>query len=386
MSPTKVFPKVSRVQPNRRHQASQEADVHRATAQQHELPPPVARLPLSRPRLPSWAPLLVAAVATAAAVLVCLTLGWGPVGVVVTGLLLYMVGLPAWSALVENQRAARDRAVSTLVWIAFGLALLPLVSLASTVIGNGAAVIDVEFLTFSMRNVVGEGGGIYHAVLGTLLVTLAATVISVPVGLLSAIYLVEYGNGSRTARTITFLVDVMTGIPSIVAGLFAYALFVLFFGPGVRMGFGGSVALSLLMIPIVVRSSEEMLKLVPQDLREASYALGVPKWRTIVKVVLPTALAGIITGVTLAIARVIGETAPLLIIAGSTDSVNTDLFGERMMTLPVYIYYSFTQPGVPAEFGQDRAWGAALVLIVIVMTLNLLARLLGRLFSPKFTR
>ena len=129
-----------------------------------------------------------------------------------------------------------------------------------------------------------------------------------------------------------------------------------------------------------------MLKLVPDELREASYALGVPKWRTIVKVVLPTALPGIITGVTLSIARVIGETAPLLVIAGSTDSVNTNLFAERMMTLPVFIYYSYTQPGVPAEFGQDRAWGAALVLIVIVMALNLMARGLGRLFAPKAAR
>jgi phosphate transport system permease protein len=121
---------------------------------------------------------------------------------------------------------------------------------------------------------------------------------------------------------------------------------------------------------------------VPLDLREAAYALGVPKWRTITKVVLPTALAGIITGITLAIARVIGETAPLLIIAGSTDSVNLNLFAERMMTLPVFIYYSYTQPGVPAQFGQERAWGAALVLITIVMTLNLLARLVGRWLTP----
>jgi phosphate transport system permease protein len=161
---------------------------------------------------------------------------------------------------------------------------------------------------------------------------------------------------------------------------------VLFFGEGIRMGFGGAVALSLLMIPIVVRSCEEMLKLVPADLREASYALGVPKWRTIVKIVLPTALPGIITGITLAVARVIGETAPLLVIAGSTDSVNVNLFAERMMTLPVYIYYSYTQPGVPAEFGQARAWGAALVLIVLVMALNIVARGLGRLFSPTTAR
>ena len=251
---------------------------------------------------------------------------------------------------------------------------------------NGLGVINAQFLTYSMRNVIGEGGGIYHAILGTLLITLAAAVISVPIGLLTSIYLVEYAGKGKIGRTITFLVDVMTGIPSIVAGLFAYALFVLFFGEGVRMGFGGAVALSLLMIPIVVRSCEEMLKLVPHELREASYALGVPKWRTIVKVVMPTALPGIITGITLAVARVIGETAPLLIIAGSTDSVNLNLFAERMMTLPVYIYYSYTQPGVPAEFGQDRAWGAALVLIVIVMALNLLARFLGKLFSPKAAR
>ncbi len=300
--------------------------------------------------------------------------------------MLFGVALPVWSLLVENKRAATDRLVSTLVWVAFALALLPLISLLSTVIENGLHVINAQFLTYSMRNVIGEGGGIYHAIIGTLLITLAATVISVPIGIMTAIYLVEYGAGNKVARAITFFVDVMTGIPSIVAGLFAYALFALIFGPGVRMGIGGAVALSLLMIPIVVRSCEEMLKLVPDELREASYALGVPKWRTIVKVVLPTALAGIITGVTLAMARVIGETAPLLIIAGSTDSVNMNLFGERMMTLPVFIYYSYTQPGVPAEFGQARAWGAALVLIAIVMALNLLARLLGRLFSPKTAR
>ena len=178
----------------------------------------------------------------------------------------------------------------------------------------------------------------------------------------------------------------MTGIPSIVAGLFAYALFVLFFGEGVRMGFGGSVALSLLMIPVVVRSTEEMLKLVPGDLREAAYALGVPKWRTVSKVVLPTAMSGIVTGVTLAIARVIGETAPLLIIAGKTDGVNMNMFGDAMTTLPVFIYFSYTQPGLPPEAGQARAWGAALVLIIIVMALNLLARAIGKIFAPKTGR
>jgi phosphate transport system permease protein len=343
-------------------------------------------LPLSHPKLPRWAPGLVAGVAAAASLLLALSLGWGPVAWAVVAVLVYGVALPAWSLLVENRRAATDRVVSTLVWVAFALALVPLVSLLWTVLSNGAGVINAQFLTYSMRNIIGPGGGIYHAIMGTVLITLAAAVISVPIGLLSAIYLVEYGENGRLARTITFLVDVMTGIPSIVAGLFAYALFALVFGPGVRMGIGGAVALSLLMIPIVVRSCEEMLKLVPAELREASYALGVPKWRTIVKVVLPTAMAGIITGITLAIARVIGETAPLLIIAGSTDSLNLNLFGERMMTLPVFIYYSFTQPGVPPEYGIERAWGAALVLIAIVMALNLLARLLGRFFSPKTSR
>jgi phosphate transport system permease protein len=343
-------------------------------------------LSLNRARLPRWAPWLVASVAAAGSALVTLTLDWNVVGWGVLAVLLHAVALPLWSRAVESTRAATDKLVTTLVWSAFAIALVPLVSLVLKVLVEGLPVVSGQFLTFSMRNVIGEGGGIYHAILGTLLITLAATVISVPVGLLTAVFLTEYGENGRTARTITFLVDVMTGIPSIVAGLFAYALFVLFFGEGVRMGLGGAIALSLLMIPIIVRSCEEMLKLVPHDLREAAYALGVPKWRTITKVVLPTALAGIITGVTLAIARVIGETAPLLIIAGSTDSVNLNLFAERMMTLPVFIYYSYTQPGVPAEFGQERAWGAALVLIVIVMSLNLLARLVGRWLSPQSGR
>jgi phosphate transport system permease protein len=340
-------------------------------------------VPLRHARLPKWAPLLVIVVALAASALLGLLLGWGPVAIVIVALLLYLVALPLWSRVVENRRSATDRFVTGLIWVALGIAFVPLVSLLWTVIGQGLPVLDARFLTWSMRNIIGEKGGIYHAIIGTLLITGAAAVISVPIGLLSAIYLVEYGGNSRLASSIRFLVDVMTGIPSIVAGLFAYALFVLFFGPGVHLGIGGGVALSLLMIPIVVRSAEEMLKLVPADLREASYALGVPKWRTIVKVVLPTAMAGIITGVTLAIARVIGETAPLLIIAGSTDSTNFNLFKDQMMTLPVFIYYSYTQPGNHPEIARPMAWGAALVLILIVLVLNLLARVLGKLFAPK---
>jgi phosphate transport system permease protein len=299
----------------------------------------------------------------------------------VVSLFLFLVGLPAWSLAVENRRAALDRLMTGLVWSSFGIAVLPLVWLIYVVVREGLQAISMEFLTYSMRGVTGdEQGGVYHALIGTLLITVAATLISVPIGVLTAIYLIEYGGNSRLARWITFLVDVMTGIPSIVAGLFALALVVLFFGPAYRMGLGGSIALSLLMIPTVVRSSEEMFRLVPMDLREASYALGVPKWRTILKVVVPTAIGGVITGVVLAISRVIGETAPLLVVAGATDGVNFNLFDGRMTTLPVFIYSQYAQ-STPA--GYQRAWGGALVLIAIVMVLNLGARLIGKLLTPK---
>jgi phosphate transport system permease protein len=336
---------------------------------------------LTHARLPKWAPALVVVMALAAAGLPAMLLGWGLVGWLVVALVLFLVGLPGWSAVVENRRAAKDRLMTGLVWSAFGVAVMPLLWLIFVVITEGLQAINIEFLTYSMRGVTGdEQGGVYHALIGTLLITLAATVVSVPIGVLTAIYLVEYGGGSRLARWITFLVDVMTGIPSIVAGLFALALVVLIFGPAYRMGFGGSIALSLLMIPTVVRSAEEMFRLVPMDLREASYALGVPKWRTILKVVLPTAIGGVITGVVLAISRVIGETAPLLVVAGATDGMNFNLFDGRMTTLPVFIYSQYAQ-STPA--GYERAWGGALVLIAIVMVLNLIARALGKIFTPK---
>jgi len=335
-------------------------------------------------QLPTAAPRLVLAAAIVVGIGVWLGTGTPFLGVLFGWLTCFV--LPIASAFVEGSRKATDRLVTVLVTSAFGIALIPLFSILWEVLRRGTQVLGIDFLTFSMRNVVGEGGGIYHAMTGTLLITGAAAVISIPIGLFAAIYLVEYADGNRLSRWLRFLVDVMTGIPSIVAGLFAYALFVIFFGEGVRMGIGGSVALSVLMIPIVVRSSEEMLKLVPNELREASYALGVPKWRTVAKVVLPTALAGIVTGVTLAVARVIGETAPLLIIAGATDSVNFNLFDGRMATLPVFAYASQRNPGVPPEFSIERAWGAALVLLVIVMLLNLVARLVSYFFSPKGDR
>jgi phosphate transport system permease protein len=341
-------------------------------------------IPLSHPRLPTWAPVLVGVVAIAAAGFFPLILGWGLVPWVIISVVLFLAGITAWSGIVENRRAAVDRLVTGLVWTAFAIALVPLVSLIWTVVAKGLPQINSTFLTFSaFRTSLDQPIGIYHAIMGTLVITIAAAVISVPVGIFAAIYLVEYGKGNRLARGITFLVDVMTGIPSIVAGLFAFAVFTAFFGAGYRAGVGGAVALSLLMIPIVVRSTEEMLRLVPDDLREAAYALGTPKWRTITKVVLRTSLGGIITGVTLATARIIGETAPLLLIAGLTTRTNLNPFDGFMTTLPVMIYSQF-QKGHPEDF--DIAWGAALILVVIVLLLNVAARIIGKIFAPKTGR
>ncbi|MGY2128836.1 phosphate ABC transporter permease PstA [Blastococcus sp. SYSU DS0617] len=344
----------------------------------------VATTPHGRPsgKLPNWAPWACFAGAFAVAYLVGLATSTNIVLLVIYTVVLGTIAVYAVSRVVEGQRRAVDRLVTCLVTAAFGIAMVPLVSLAYEVIRRGAERFDGEFFGSSLVGIIGAGGGAYHAIMGTLIITLLATLISVPIGLMTAIYLVEYGSG-RLKRSITFFVDVMTGIPSIVAGLFAYALFVIFFGPGVRLGIMGAIALSVLMIPVVVRSAEEVLKLVPHELREAAYALGVPKWRTITKVVIPTAIAGLGTGVTLAIARVIGETAPLLVTVGITNATNFNPFDGRMATLPVYAYYQLTQPGVPPENAIDRAWTAALVLIILVMGLNVIARLISRFFAPK---
>jgi phosphate transport system permease protein len=336
-------------------------------------------------KLPRFAPLGLFAAGVAVGGALSVATGFNPVLAVVYAVVLGTLAVYLASRTVEGTRKALDRLVTCVVTTAFAVAMVPLVSLVWTVLSRGLRRLDGEFFNSSMLGVVGEGGGAYHAVLGTLIITGLTAVISVPIGLLTAIYLVEYGTG-RLKKAITFLVDVMTGIPSIVAGLFAFALFAIFFGPGVRLGIMGAIALSVLMIPVVVRSSEEVLKLVPNELREASYALGVPKWRTIVKVVVPTAIAGLATGVTLAVARVIGETAPLLITVGIINGTNLDPFDGRMATLPVFAYYQLTQPGFPPEFAIDRAWTAALILIILVMALNVVARLISRFFAPKTGR
>src|SRR6476469_1347541 len=352
---------------------------------------PLIPVSLTAGKLPRYSPLGIFVVSLLAVSGLLAVFGSFSVALaVVLGTVVFVVALVIVSRAVEGTRAAKDRLATALMYSAFILALIPLVTLLWTVVSNGIKRFDVYFLNTTMRGVYGgmDAGGAYHAIIGTLEITAFATLISVPIGLLTAVYLVEYGP-SRLGRAITFFVDVMTGIPSIVAGLFAYALFALVAGPGVRMGVVGSVALAVLMIPVVVRASEEMLKRVPNELREAAFALGVPKWLTIVKVVLRTAAAGIVTGVTLSIARVIGETAPLLLTAGYTNSLNGDLFDGRMMTLPVYVYRQYSQGLVPkgiTDINYQRAWAAALTLIIIVMLLNLVARLISRFFAPKTGR
>lgn len=282
---------------------------------------------------------------------------------------------------LSRRRRATNVAMTVLIAAAFALAMIPLFSLIFEVAKRGIPGLSLEFFTEDARGVVG-GGGAAHAIMGTLVITGVATLISVPIGIMAAIYLNEYGTG-RLRRALTFFVDVMTGIPSIVAGLFAYALFALFLGPGIRLGVMGSVALTLLMIPIVIRSAEEVLKLVPNHLREAAYALGTPKWKTIVKVVLPTAFAGLVTGVMIAIARIVGETAPLLVTTGVIDSMNTDPFNGRMQNLAVYAYNEYRSPGVMKQASYDRAWAAALTLIAIIMLLNIAARFVYRRYKTE---
>ncbi|WP_028708841.1 phosphate ABC transporter permease PstA [Propionicicella superfundia] len=311
--------------------------------------------------------------------------GFNLAGTVVGGIVVFLVAMYAASWAVEGRRKASDRLATHLVFGAFALALIPLASVTWEAVSNGVARFDVQFFTYSMRNVVGAGGGAAHALVGTLWVTGLATLISVPIGLMTAVYLSEYGRGTL-ARSITFFVDVMTGIPSIVAGLFAFAVMSILVGPGTVSGLSGAIALSVLMIPVVVRSTEELLRIVPNELREASYALGVPKWRTILRVVMPTALSGIVAGVILAIARVIGETAPLMIAAGFTQSMNANPLSNAMMTMPVFVYDSYAHPGVDVLPYTERSWAGALALIAIVMILNLVGRFIAARFAPRTGR
>lgn len=236
---------------------------------------------------------------------------------------------------------------------------------------------SLQWWTSSLDNATSKDsrGGALQAIYGTLLLGLLTAVVAVPVGMLGAIFLVEYGRGTKAAKVVSFMVDILTGVPSIVAALFIYAMFITTFGFK-RSAVATVLALALLMLPMVLRSTEEMLKLVPDSLREASYALGVPKWKTILRIVVPTSFNGILTGVVLGVARVMGETAPLLILIGYAKYMYHDPFGDSMGALPTMINDGISVPA--GDPGADRVWAAALTLVLIVMLLNLFARRVAR--------
>ncbi|MFE7749511.1 phosphate ABC transporter permease PstA [Streptomyces sp. NPDC057428] len=338
---------------------------------------------LSSRSLPRWAPLGFAAVSVALGIGVSVAAGWeSRVQWGLISALLFLTISYVATTVVENQRQAKDRLATSIVWVCFLIAIVPLASLLWTTVSRGSERLDLYFLTHSMAGVLGseDSGGVYHALIGTLEQVGIATVISVPIGLLTAVYLVEYGKGGL-AKSVTFFVDVMTGIPSIVAGLFILSIMLI--ADIEPSGLMGALALTILMIPVVVRSTEEMLKLVPNELREASLALGIPKWRTILKVVLPTAIGGITTGVMLAVARIAGETAPIILLVFGSQLINTNPFEGAQSSLPFYIYEQY-KVGEAASY--DRAWAAALVLIAFVMILNLVARGIARWKAPKSGR
>lgn len=274
-------------------------------------------------------------------------------------------------------RAVKDKVAMATMWLAFIVALIPLVWILGTVVVKGGGLLlHSDWWMFSQDGITSRrpGGGAVHAIQGTLIQGFVTALISVPIGVMTAIYLIEYGRG-KFARAVSFMVDILTGVPSVVAALFIYALWVTTFGFQ-RIPFAVCLALTILMVPTIVRSTEEMLKLVPNELREASYALGVPKWKTIVKVVLPTAFSGIVTGILLGLARVMGETAPLIILAPYFRSISTNLFGGLMGTLPTMIYDGRDNMALAPT--AERLWAASLTLILLVLVLNLLGRLVGR--------
>lgn len=276
---------------------------------------------------------------------------------------------------VEGIRRAKDRLVTSFALLALALTLIPLGFVLGYVIKRGANRFSGAFLTHSLAGIgpLQAGGGAYHAIVGTVEQVLIASAIAVPLGLMVAIYITEYGNNAF-GTAVRFLIDVMTGIPSIVAGLFILAFWIIALHQP-QTGLAGSLALGIIELPIIVRTSEEMIRLVPRALREASYALGVARWKTMMRIVLPTAATGITTGVMLAIARVIGETAPVLLVVGNNNYINTNPTSGAQSSLPVMVFLGARSS---STFDVDRAWAAALTLILIVVVLYVTARLLTR--------
>lgn len=277
---------------------------------------------------------------------------------------------------IGTGRKVRNSLAAVFFAGSFLIATVPLIWVLYTVLERGfKAVVSADWWGKSLAGVLPDqfAGGVYHAIYGTIIQALIAAVLSVPLGIMAAIYLVEYGKG-RFAKVTTFMVDILAGVPSIVAALFIFALWIATLGFP-QSAFAVALALVLLMLPVVVRNTEEMLKLVPDELREASYALGVPKWKTIMRIVVPTALPGIISGVLLALARVMGETAPVLILVGYARSINYDPSNGNMASLPLLIYTELINPEAA---GRLRVWGAALTLILLVAALYVAAAFVNR--------
>ncbi|QFQ01821.1 Phosphate transport system permease protein PstA [Corynebacterium urogenitale] len=284
---------------------------------------------------------------------------------------------------ISSARKGKDKIATAVIYLAMAIALAPLIWVLVTVLINGLpSLLNADWFSYDMAGQANNapGGGIAHAIIGTIVQVLVTSLISVPIGVLTGIYLVEYARGGFLGRITTFMVDILTGVPSIVAALFVYAMWITMFGFD-RSGFAVSIALVLLMVPIIVRNTEEMLRIVPMDLREASYALGVPKWKTIVKIVLPTALSGIVTGIMLAVARVMGESAPVLILVGSTPAINWNVFDGNQNSLPLFMLQMYRAGN--NEYVLERMWGAALTLVVLVAALMLGARFISKRFSVK---
>lgn len=286
---------------------------------------------------------------------------------------------------LSRRRRFADRVATLLVNAAMLLALAPLVWVLCAVVVRGMKALGSScWWTHSQAgiSVSTAGGGALHAIVGTLLLGLVCAVISIPLGISIGIYLAEYGGDGVMARLVTFTVDILAGLPSIVAALFIYAVWVAVLGLP-RSQFAVALALVVLMLPVIARATEEMLGIVPVDLREASYALGIPKWKTISRVVLPTGLSGILAGIMLALARVLGETSPLLVLVSYSSATKFDIFGGFMGSLPGMIYHQTNAGAGENPVPTDALWGAALTLVLLIAMINVGARVVARVLAPK---
>ena len=280
---------------------------------------------------------------------------------------------------LARRRRAADVAATAAMGLSFAVAAIPLAMVIGYVFVKGGSVVDLAFLTEAIPNSYRRvGPGMGPAIVGTVTITAAASLMAVPLGVLGAVYLNEYGKRNRLARTIRFMADVMTGVPSVVMGVFVYVVWVLRFRA--QTGFAGALALACLMLPIVIRTTEEMLRLVPDELRLASLALGARRWRTTLTVVLPAALPGITSGAMLAVARAAGETAPILLVTGLTFDTNWNIFSGNNTTLAAQIFRNASQP---YEGAQLRAYGAAFTLILLVFACTITARIVSARFASR---